>query len=105
MELLKGKEQSNVKPADSIKTEIPVVQLDPPSGIPNTLLIRKSKRKFFVTSTNAIYKNEDGDIISVDSESNPTDLQFSSVPKSVSIPSTSSNPHIVSTRKYSFHVI
>ena len=98
----KEKEKMNTEAADSTKKEESVVKLAPPSGIPNTLLIRKSKRKFFVASINPVYKDEEGNVISMETESSTNEPHDSSLPESVSIPSTSSDSHVVSTKKCIF---
>ena len=105
LELIKEeKEKVNVEVADSTKKEESVARLDPPSGIPNTLLIRKSKRKFFVASINPVYKDEDGNVIPMETESSTNEAHDSSLPENVSIPSTSSDSHVVSTKKCAFPI-
>ena len=105
LELIKEeKEKVNVEVADSTKKEESVARLDPPSGIPNTLLIRKSKRKFFVASINPVYKDEDGNVIAMETESSTNEAHDSSLPENVSIPSTSSDSHVVSTKKCAFPI-
>ena len=95
----KEKEKGDKEAGDATKTEESETRIDPPSGIPNTLLIRKSKRKFFVTSLNPIYKDEDGNVLSMETEGNAKESDGSSVPENVSAPSQSSNSQVVSTHK------
>ena len=95
----KEKEKGDKEAGDATKTEESETRIDPPSGIPNTLLIRKSKRKFFVTSLNPIYKDEDGNVLSMETEGNTKESDGSSVPENVSAPSQSSNSQVVSTHK------
>ena len=79
------KEESTEKEAESKPVDVP--KREPISGIPNTLTIRKSKRKFLVVSETPVIMNQLGTVM----EEAPSD-----VPSSVTLPT--------STKKYCLSV-
>lgn len=63
---------------------------EPLSGIPNTIMIRKSKRKFFVVANQPVVVNQVGDVLSDSAVSTASSTEESK----------SSETAPVSTRKY-----
>ena len=70
LEIIKEEKNKQLYPSPEPAPEEPTAKLDPPSGIPNTVMIRKSKRKFLVVSMKPIYRDEEGKLVNVEESDN-----------------------------------
>lgn len=77
LERIKEDKESKNKPIEEPKVE-EEEKPEPLSGVPNTIMIRKSKRKFLVVSLNTIHRDENGCYLG--------DVDHSSIPKTVEVP-------------------
>ena len=72
----------------------------PISGIPDTLMIRKTKRKFIVVSLHTIHRDEEGNILSVGGSTDFDSDAVASKPDTVKVESKQDKEGApVSTRK------
>ena len=106
MERIKEEQENKNKSVENVQEKAEAEgeksnELEPLSGIPNTIMIRKSKRKFLVVSMNTILRDENGCYLG--------ETDVSNIPQTVEVPvkqkasgdsATEEKP--VSTKKYVF---
>ena len=80
MERIKEEQEKKNKSDETLqdKTEADGGELEPLSGIPNTIMIRKSKRKFLVVSMNTVLRDENGCYLG--------ETDISNIPQTVEVP-------------------
>ena len=92
LERIKEVQDNSNAPKEEVEKVEEETEFAPLSGIPNTIMIRKSKRKFLVVSLNTIHRDENGYAIGNTSPA---------VPKMVTIPGETPNGETPqSTKKY-----
>ena len=60
LDRIKEEQENKITPKEEVKVVEEETEFPPISGIPNTIMIRKSKRKFLVVSLNTIHRDENG---------------------------------------------
>lgn len=96
MEIIEEEKNKQLHPSPEPAPEEPVAKLDPPSGIPNTVMIRKSKRKFLVVSMKPIYRDEEGKLVNME-ESDKDHADSTAI-----VAKEDADVHTFSTKKYKF---
>ena len=87
-------------PEEETKEEEKKEERAPISGIPDTLMIRKTKRKFIVVSLHTIHRDEKGNILSVGGSTDFDSDALASKPDTVNVEiQQNKEGAMVSTRK------